>query len=299
MTAPELDLDSLRLLVELQDHGSIGAAARQLGVTQPAASKRLRQLEARWRLPLVTRSTRGAQLTVDGEAVAAWSRRLLHEADLMRSALEALTTERRSGLAVAASLTVAEFMLPRWMAELRVRMPQVRPQLRVVNSRQVVDLVRHGQVDLGFIETADVPDDLELVPLGRDRLAVVCAPDHPWAGRRRRVSRTELRAAEYVLREEGSGTRTTFEVALGRSPVTAFEAGSTATLVAAALAGMGPAVVSARAVTAYLETGRLVEVRHDLDLWRPVSAVRPRRQRFAPQVDELVRLAHLPATDPA
>ena len=291
MTTPELELQTVRLLVALQDHGSIGAAARDVGISQPAASKRIREFEARWRLELIARSARGSGLTVDGEAVVAWARRVLHEVDLMRGSLEALTVERRAGLSVAASLTVAEFMLPRWMAELRVRIPTLQPQLRVVNSEQVSALVRAGHVDVGFIETAQVPSDLAVTTLGSDQLVVVATQDHAWARRSTPLSRSELLEADYVLREAGSGTRSTFEDALEARPRVAFEAGSTAALVGAVLAGLGPAVVSARAVTSYLETGVLVSIPHGLNLWRPISAVGLPRHRFAPQVDELVRLA--------
>lgn len=291
MALPELDLESLRLLVALQDLGSIGAAAREVGVSQPAASKRIREFEARWRLELVMRSTQGSELTVDGEAVVAWARRVLHEVDVMRTSLDSLTVERRAGLAVAASLTVAEFMLPLWMAELRARVPDLHPQLRVVNSEQVSALVRAGEVDVGFIETALVPRDLDVVTLGRDRLVIVAPAEHPWSRRSTPLSRKALLETEYVLREEGSGTRDTFERALQASPKVAIEAGSTAALVGAVIAGLGPAVVSARAVSSYLDTGVLVEIAHDLDLWRPISAVRLPQRRFRQQVEGLVAVA--------
>lgn len=291
MDMPELDLDCARLLVALQDRGSIGAAAREVGVSQPAASKRIREFEARWRLELVSRSARGSELTDDGEAVVAWARRVLLEVDVMRAGLAALTTERGAELTVAASLTVAEFMLPLWMAELRMREPDVHPQLRVVNSEQVAMMVRAGEVDVGFIETAQVPRDLHVTALGRDRLAIVVPPDQPWARRSTPLSHAALLNMEYVLREPGSGTRDTFERALRAVPRVAFEAGSTAALVGATLAGLGPAVVSARAVSTYLDTGMLVEVRHALDLWRPISAVRLPQRRFVAQAEELVRIA--------
>ena len=291
MGLPELDLESARLLVALQDLGSIGAAAREVGISQPAASKRIREFEARWRLELVVRSARGSALSVDGEAVVAWARRVLHEVDVMRTSLDALTLERRAGLTVAASLTVAEFMLPLWMAELRSRVPDLHPQLRVVNSEQVSAKVRAGEVDVGFIETALMPRDLDVTTLGRDRLAIVAPPGHPWARRSTPLSREALLEMEYVVREEGSGTRDTFERALRATPRVAVEAGSTAALVGAALAGLGPAVVSVRAVSTYLSTGTLAEVSHDLDLWRPISVVRLGRRRPGAHADELVRIA--------
>lgn len=285
------DVESLRLLVDIADGGSIGAAAREAGITQPAASKRVRALEARWRLRLLDRSPHGSVLTADGSAVVSWARHLLHEMGVMQAGLEALSLERRSGLSVAASLTVAEFLLPRWIGELRTQLPSLQPLLRVVNSAQVGDLVRAGDADLGFIETAVLPSGLSVVGLGADPLSIVTLPTHPWARRSTPLTIEALAGAEFVLREPGSGTRSTFERALKAQPKLALEAGSTSALVGAVLAGVGPAVVSARAVAMYLETGRLVEIPHELDLRRPISAVTDPRRRFNEHAVALIRVA--------
>lgn len=285
------DLESLRLLVAIADRGSIGAAAEEIGISQPAASKRMRALEARWRLRLLDRSKRGTVVTDDGSAVVSWARRVMHELDVMQTGISALSLERRSGLAVAASLTVAEFMLPRWIGELRTRMPDLHPLLRVVNSEQVAELVRQGEADIGFIETGLLPRDLAVVELGADALSIVTLPTHPWARRSTPVGHAALVDAEYVLREPGSGTRSTFEAALRSEPRVVLEAGSTTALIGAVLAGVGPAVVSTRAVTAYLETGRLVAVPHELDLWRPISAITAPGRRFNEHAGALVAVA--------
>ncbi len=298
MTERALDLETLRLLLSLDEQGSIGAAARARGLTQPAASKRIREFEARWRLAVVQRSARGSRLTPDGEAVVAWARTVVHEADVMAAGLEALAEGRGEELSVAASLTVAEFMLPRWIGELRSRHPDLHPQLRVVNSAQVADLVRSGAVDVGFIETATLPRDLAVTPVGTDGLAVVVPPQHPWARRTTPVTLEALRAEEYVLREEGSGTRSTFEAALRERPRVALEAGSTAAILGAVLAGVGPGVVSRRASATYVDLGHLVEIAHPLDLRRPVSAVRLPGRRETHRGDDLVRIARLASHRP-
>ena len=94
---PDLDIETLRLLVAVVEEGSMTAAARARGISQPAASARIREFEARWRLGVVRRSARGSSVTTDGEAVIAWARPVLHAAETMRSALTALSQDRRSG----------------------------------------------------------------------------------------------------------------------------------------------------------------------------------------------------------
>jgi len=293
---PDVDMETLRLLVDLAELNSLSAAAQARGISQPAASARLRAFEARWRVTVADRSPRGTALTTDGLAIVSWARTVLHEVDLMRAALTALSDERHAELEVAASLTIAEFILPRWLGELRSRSVVVRPRLHVVNSEKVAELVRSRTVDVGFIESAAVPRDLAHRLVGSDQLAVVVEPRHPWARRSTPVPHEALRNEAWVLRETGSGTRSTFERALRFEPQLAMEADSTTALIGAARAGVGPAVVSRRAVASELETGRLVEVPTDLDLWRPLTAIWLMERRLPDSVDALLRIARAGTT---
>ena len=288
---PDLDIETLRLLVAVVEEGSMTGAARARGISQPAASARIREFEARWRLGVIRRSARGSSLTTDGEAVIAWSRPVLHAAETMRAALTALSQERRSGFVVAASLTVAEQLVPRWLGEFHAIRPEVRPVLRVVNSDAVAEAVRQGTANIGFVETTRVPHDVARMTVGRDRLCVVVAPTHPWARRQSPLTLEELRAASWVLREEGSGTRSTFEGALRARPTVALEVSSTAAILGAAIAGFGPAVVSGLAIRGELATRTLVEVPTELDLRRPLTAIWRRDERLAEPAQELLNVA--------
>lgn len=291
---PELDLNALRLIVHLGDQGSLGAAGRTLGVSQPAASATLRAFEARWQLSVATRSARGTRLTQDGETVASWARELVHHVDTIRGGLTALSQQRAqsdNSLSIAASLTIAEFVLPRWLGELRTALPEVHPSLSVVNSDVVDTRIHSGDCEIGFVETTDVSRDLACRVVGHDRLVIVVSPAHPWARRSTPLSRGQLLASEFVLREGGSGTRQTFERALAAQPEVAMVATSTTAMVGAALAGIAPAVVSPRAVGAAVDTGQLVVVEHELDLKRPLTAVWQREAVLSPAAQTLLRIA--------
>jgi DNA-binding transcriptional LysR family regulator len=257
------DLETLELLVAVADTGSIGRAAAQQQITQPAASARLRTLERKLALRLLDRSRRGSRLTPAGLVVTDWARGVLDQAHVLAEALAALQAQQRGELRLAASLTLAEQLLPGWLVSLRQVSPATHVGLRVTNSHQVIEALRHGEADLGFIEGPFVPRDLRSFAVGRDRLAVVTAPDHPWARRRTPVSGAELAETPLLLREPGSGTRETLERALrpwvGPS-VPVLELGATGPLRSAAAQGAAPAVLSLLAVTDDLEAGRLVEV---------------------------------------
>ncbi|WP_375000571.1 LysR substrate-binding domain-containing protein [Aeromicrobium sp. CTD01-1L150] len=269
----EVELETLRLLVAVDETGSLTRAGAARGISQPAASARVRAFESRWRLVVLERTRRGSELTTDGRAIVSWARDVLHQADLLAAGLSALSAERQNALSVAASLTVAEFILPRWLGELRHRLDGIHPRLQVVNSDRVAEMVREREVDLGFIETAAYPVDLDRRVVGSDQLVVVVEPSHPWARRSTPIDRRTMIDAEWVLREEGSGTRSTFERALRQQPKVGLVASSTTALIGAAAAGLGPAVIPSRAANAEIVAGRLAKVDTELDLMRPLTAV--------------------------
>jgi DNA-binding transcriptional LysR family regulator len=272
------DLATLDLLVSVAETGSLGQAARRHGISQPAASLRLSTLERRLGLRLLERSATGSRLTEPGAAVVDWARELLEAAHGLTRSITALRAERSGRLRIAASLTVADHLVPGWLVALHRVAPTLSVALQVGNSDHVADLVRSRAVAVGFVEGPCAPAGLRSRQVGGDTLAVVVPPGHRWARRRRPVAAAELAATPLVLREEGSGTRESFLAALaaaGLAPAPpAVELGSTAAIKAAVAAGEGPGVLSRLAVATEIEAGALVDVPvADLHLRRRFRAV--------------------------
>jgi len=293
------DIATLDLLASVAELGSVGRAAALHGISQPSASARLDRLETELGTTLLVRTSRGSSLTANGEAVVAWAKDVLDAARTLTDGVATLRGDQRARLRVAASLTVAEYLLPHWLLLLRRAHAGVDIAAHVANSAEVADAVRRGQADVGFVETPDPPAGLRHERVATDRLALVVAPDYPLAAKAGRViDARELIDQPVLLREPGSGTRDTFLHALATRlgngvarPAHALELGSTATIVAAALEGGGIGVVSARAVASLLADGRLVELSApDLDLERPLRAVWTARV-LDPLPRELVTIA--------
>ncbi len=275
------DLPTLDLLLSVAELGSIGRAAAVHRISQPSASARLARLERQLGVPVLARSARGSRLTPAGEAVVAWAHGVVDAARAMDDGVVALRADRGARLTVAASLTVAEYLLPAWLLALRRRHPDADVAVSVANSHEVCTRVKDGRADLGFIEAPARPPGLRAEIVGRDRLALLVAADYPLAARATSGLRPiDLRDLPLLVREPGSGTRDTLlhalATALGaEAPLLhAAELGSTATILATARAGGGVGVVSARAAAADLAAGMLVEIAvRDLDLTRPLQAV--------------------------
>ncbi|WP_328564919.1 LysR family transcriptional regulator [Streptomyces coelicoflavus] len=287
------DVEALRLLVLVGELGSLGKAAAELGIAQPSASKRVATLERRLGLALIERTRRGSTLTTDGQAVAGRSQRVLDELAALMADVEAQRGRLNGTLRVAASMTVAEYLVPPWIGELCQDHPHLHVGLQVTNSEQVPELLRSGAVEIGFIESPHVPRGLTCKTVATDRLIVVVAPAHPWARRRSPLVASELAATPLVVRERGSGTRVALERALRRAGVEEtrplLELGSAAAVRGAVIAGTAPAVISELAVGTDLTDGRLVQVDVDgVELRRVLRAVWPSgRSLIGPAADLL------------
>ncbi|MFJ2258822.1 LysR family transcriptional regulator [Streptomyces sp. NPDC087844] len=285
------ELGALELLLAVARLGSLGRAARELGITQPAASSRVRSMERQLGVALVDRSPRGSRLTDAGALVTDWARRVVEAAEVFDAGAQALRDRRDSRLRVAASMTIAEYLLPGWLIALRGQRPDTAVSLLAGNSTVVAERVLSAEADLGFVEGVSVAAGLDSVVIAHDRLIVVTGPGHPWARRRRALGAAELGATPLILREEGSGTRQVLEAALGGLARPLIELSSTTAVKASAASGAGPAVLSELALGEELSARRLVAIPVEgVRLSRDLRAVWPVGHRPAGPARDLLAL---------
>ncbi|MER7170729.1 LysR family transcriptional regulator [Streptomyces mesophilus] len=254
------DLVALQLLIAVARLGSLGRAAHELGITQPAASSRVRAMERQLGVALVDRSPRGSRLTETGALVTDWARRIVEAAEAFDAGAQALRVRRDQRLRVAASMTIAEYLLPGWLIALRHERPGTAVQLLAGNSQFVIERLLADEVELGFVEGLTIPSGLSGVVVARDRLVVTVAPTHPWARRRNPLAADELARTPLILREHGSGTRQVLDAALGGLADPLLELASTTAVKAAAVSGAGPCVLSELVVGEELAARRLVRI---------------------------------------
>lgn len=232
------------------------------------------RLERSLGITLLHRATTGSTLTTDGTLVVEWARRVLEASQALADGVAALRTENSARLVVMASQTVAEHLLPSWIARWRAHDPS-GISVAVGNTTQVLAAARAGEIDLGFIEGPGAPRGLNSTIVARDDLVLVVAPQHPLAALDA-IDAVTLAATPLVTREPGSGTR----VALARDlapwvPVApALELASNAAVKVSVMAGTAPGVLSRLAVQDALATGALMEVGvTGVDLRRNLRAV--------------------------
>ncbi|KAB1642643.1 LysR family transcriptional regulator [Gulosibacter chungangensis] len=297
---PHIDHESLELFVGIVDIGSINAVAAKAGRSQQAVSERMRRLEQSLGLNLLERGARGSKPTEVGKLVADWAADLLEANKTFAARIDSLRDDSDVDLWVAASQTIAGYLLPGWIGTLKTggQNGATSPHVHAVNSVEVMREVREGTVSIGFIETLDLPSDLAMRTVGHDELVVVVAPGHPWAELADGVSPEVLAQTPLVVREEGSGTRQALETLLMESDATlqvvppAAEFSAVISVRNAVAAGIAPSVMSAITVADDLAVGRLVRVPvRGLELRRPLTAVWREDRNLHAAALELVEIA--------
>jgi DNA-binding transcriptional LysR family regulator len=271
--------------------GSIQAAADALALTQSAATKRIQRLERRLGVTLLDRGRYGVRPTDAGRSLYPDAKEALTALHRGEQRVRAAGEQAASTLRLAASHTVGGFLLPRWLSGFRAQAPEVHPQVEVVNSPGVLQLVRAGDAEVGFVEGNDDLSGLEWLRVGVDELVVVVRAGHRWA-RRSSVHPAELRDEPFYAREPGSGTRAVAEERLAAARTVlepSLQAASTESLKRAVLDD-GFALLSRHAIASELASGTLVALAvSDVDLHRDLVAVRRVSHRHARTANRLWR----------
>ena len=260
-----MTLEQLRIFVAVAERQHVTRGAAALNLAQSAASAAISALEASNGTRLFDRVGRGIVLTEAGRVFLGEARAVLARAEAAGRVLASFGALERGSLAVHASQTIASYWLPRHLVAFRRAFPGVALSLSVGNTAEVAAAVEERVAEVGFVEGAVESPLLEAVPVARDHLIVVVAPDHPWATRKG-LQPADLMTAGWVVREAGSGTRSAFEDALragGLDPQQleiAMQMPTNEAVRAAVEAGMGAAALSGSVAAGALEAGLLAAV---------------------------------------
>lgn len=192
--------------------GSVSAAAEELHLTQPAVSLQIAALEESAMTPLLQRTGRGIRLTEAGEMLDAYAHRIL---ELWREAGEEMATLQGvfSGTLRVGAITTAEYLLPPMLVTFANEHPQVKLKLQVGNRDEIVRMLGAQEIDLAIMGRP--PAELKTVStaFARHPMAFLVSPKHALmkAALARPATMAELSEQRILVRERGSGTRSTIE----------------------------------------------------------------------------------------
>jgi DNA-binding transcriptional LysR family regulator len=208
-----MTLEQLRIFVAVADKEHVTQAAKELNLTQSATSAAIAALEGRYGIKLFDRVGRGIVLTHTGRTFLAEARAVLTRARAAEQTLHDLAGLKAGKLAISASQTVAGYWLPPRLQSFQAAYPGIELSVRIANTETVASDVREGVADIGFIEGEIGDPALAARRVDGDTLVAVVGAKHPFA-RQKKLASGWMTQTPWILREQGSGTRAMFELAL-------------------------------------------------------------------------------------
>jgi DNA-binding transcriptional LysR family regulator len=280
----------LRAVAAVSRRRSFSAAARELGISQPAVSKHIADIERRLGVRLIERRRQGAELTAAGAFLAD---SVLRAEALLAHAARGITEFRQPPtglLTIAASGVPATYLLPEIVIAFRRAHPGVRVNIITAPSAQTMEALRAHRAEFGVVGGFAAAPEIEAEPLMEEDIVVVGPPQ--WAGRR--LSRRDAEAATWIVPREGAAFRAAVEAAwadLGITPAQRLELPTVEGVKLAVGRGDGVAGFSRLSVEAEFRRGSLSLLRlRGWNVRRTISIVRPRDGVLTPSAREFVAL---------
>jgi LysR family transcriptional regulator, low CO2-responsive transcriptional regulator len=242
----------LRVLVAVAETGSVGLAAEQLMVSQPAISAALSALSESCGAPVVEREGRGTRLTAAGEALAASGRRIFAMLDETQREIGERVAGGSRKLRLGAVTTFAEERIAATLRGFSSVEPETAIELQVGNRAQMWDRLRHWEIDLAIGGRPPNDPAFATLAMSPNELVVVCSPEH----------NRDYARAHWIVREPGSGTLEAtlgFFSAIGLAPLR-LTIGSNGAIRECVRAGLGMSLLSREGVARDVEDGTLVIV---------------------------------------
>ena len=260
-----LTLRQLQIFMAVAQSGSTTAAAELVSLTQSASSAALRELESLLDCHLFDRVGKRLVLNDNGRQLVPQARSMLDAAAAIEQQFRPNSRLDLAGLKLGASTTIGIYLLPKILAQFGIPASASTTQITIANTFDIAEAVANYDVDVGFIEGSCEQADVSVEPWMQDELIIVCAPTHPIVPvkAKSKVGLSELRAAGWLMREKGSGTREAVEQVLLpqlHHLNVSLELGNSEAIKQAAFAGLGVACLSRLVVQDMLDGGLLVEL---------------------------------------
>ncbi|MGO2414925.1 MULTISPECIES: LysR substrate-binding domain-containing protein [Cobetia] len=268
-------LRQLAVFVAVARHDNVSLAAESLAMSQSAASTALAELERQFDCRLFDRHGKRLRLNGLGRELLPKAIALLDQAEELEQLLG--QQDATGSLEIGATLTIGNYLAPQIIGSFLTQHPASRVELHVHNTHQLIDKLVNFELDIGLIEGEVEHPLLEEAHWVSDRLSIFCAPSHPLAQglaqglSQEGITLDRLLATRWIMRERGSGTRSTFEQALrphldGPSTSVAqrldimLELEHTEAIKRAVEAGLGIGCISRLALRDAFRRGSLIEI---------------------------------------
>jgi DNA-binding transcriptional LysR family regulator len=283
-----MDLWQLQIFCKVVDLKSFSRAGRAVHLSQPTVSSHIKDLEDHFSCRLIDRLAKEALPTKSGRLLYRYAKRMTALRNEAESAMAAFNGKIKGSLNIGGSTIPGAFVLPAIIGTFTTRFPEVNVSLAIADTRQIIETILSGDLELGVVGAASNNSSILQTHLVEDEMCLVVPTDHRWSGRKQ-VTTKQLFTEPFIIREHGSGTLKSIENSFSEAGLSLNELkvvarfGSTEAIRQGIKNRVGVSILSTIAVSDDVETGNLKTLAIDgLSLKRAFYLTHHRHRSLSP-----------------
>jgi DNA-binding transcriptional LysR family regulator len=286
-----MQIESLKVFCDLAETESFTKAAQINDVTQSAVSQQISSLERQFKSLLIERSKKKFRLTREGQVLYDYSKQIIQTYDALFSRLQEIKDIISGTIRVATIYSIGLHDLPPYLKKFLKAYPTVNVHVEYRRSNQVYEDVLGNVVDLGLVAYPTRDPKLEVIPLRKDMMVLICHPQHPFA-KSKSIKLKEIAGQKFIGFEPDIPTRRAIDKILKEQGVEVqhvMEFDNIETVKRAAEIDAGISIVPHGTITQEVTKQTLAEVRiEDAEFYRPLAAIHKKNKVLSPAMKQFM-----------
>jgi len=288
-----MQIESLKVFCDLSETESFTKAAQINHVTQSAVSQQMSSLERQFKSLLIERSKKKFRLTREGQVLYDYSKQIIQTYEALFSRLQEIKDIVSGTIRVATIYSIGLHDLPPYLKKFLKAYPTVHVHVEYRRSNQVYDDVLSNVVDLGLVAYPARDAKLEIVPLRKDMMVLICHPQHPLS-RNKTIKCKDIAGQKFIGFEPDIPTRRAIDKILKENDVQVqrvMEFDNIETVKRAVEIDAGIAIVPHGTITQEISKQTLAEVKlEDAEFYRPLAAIHKKNKVLSPAMKQFLNV---------
>lgn len=288
-----MQIESLKVFCDLAETESFTKAAQINGVTQSAVSQQISSLERQFKSLLIERSKKKFRLTREGQVLYEYSKQIIQTYDALQSQLQEIKDIISGTIRVATIYSIGLHDLPPYIKQFLKDYPTVHVHVEYRRANQVYEDVLGNVVDLGLVAYPSKDAKLEVIPLRKDPLVLICHPQHPFA-KQKSIKLKSLSNQKFIGFEPDIPTRKALDKILKEHGVVVnnvLEFDNIETVKRAVEIDAGVSIVPQATISQEISKQTLASVQlDDGDFFRPLAAIYKKSKVLSPAIRQFISI---------
>jgi LysR family transcriptional regulator, transcriptional activator of the cysJI operon len=286
-----MQIESLKMFCDLAETESFTKAAQINDVTQSAVSQQISSLERHFKSVLIERSKKKFRLTREGQVLYEYSKQIIQTSDSLQSKLQEIKDVISGTIRLATIYSIGLHDLPPYLKKYLKTYPTVNVHVEYRRANQVYEDVLGNVVDLGLVAYPVKDSKLDFVPLRKDRLVLICHPQHPFA-KHKNIKLSSLSGQKFIGFEPDIPTRKAIDKILKDHAVqilNVMEFDNIETVKRAVEIDAGVSIVPLGTIVQEVVNQSLAQVDiEDGEFYRPLAAILKKNKVLSPAIKQFL-----------